>query len=84
MRRYPSAEELLGPVLALVVVGVVGSMSFVDAALEIEFRGALVSVAIVVGSSTNAHSCDNRTQSPQSPRVLWSPVETHERPDRHN
>ena len=48
MRRHPSVEELLGPVLALVVVGVVGSMSFVDAALEIEFRGALVSVAIVV------------------------------------
>ncbi len=40
--------ELLGPVLVLVVVGVVGSMGFVDPALENEFRGALVSVAMVV------------------------------------
>ena len=47
MSRFNSAE-LLGPVLLLVLVGIVGSMGFVDPALEIEFRGALVSVAIVV------------------------------------
>lgn len=40
--------ELIGPVLVLVVVGAIGSMGFVDPALEVEFRGALVSVAIVV------------------------------------
>ena len=40
--------ELIGPVLVLVIVGAIGSMGFVDPALEVEFRGALVSVAIVV------------------------------------
>jgi len=48
VRRYLDLAELLGPVLVLVLVGVVGSMGFVDPALEIEFRGALVSVAMVV------------------------------------
>ena len=48
MRRVTELAQLLGPVLVLVLVGVVGSMSFVDAALANEFRGALVSVAIVV------------------------------------
>jgi branched-chain amino acid transport system permease protein len=40
--------ELLGPVGVLAGVGFVGSMGFVDPDLEIEFRGALVSVAVVV------------------------------------
>jgi branched-chain amino acid transport system permease protein len=40
--------EVLGPVLVLTAVGIVGSMGFVDPALEVEFRSALVSVAIVV------------------------------------
>ena len=40
--------EVLGPVLVLSVVGIIGSMGFVDPALEVEFRSALVSVAIVV------------------------------------
>ena len=48
MRRYSGLAELVGPVVVLALVGIVGSMSFVDAALENEFRGALVSVAIVV------------------------------------
>ena len=48
MRRVMEFVQLLGPVLVLVLVGLVGSMSFVDAALANEFRGALVSVAIVV------------------------------------
>ena len=41
-------EELIGPVVLLALVGVVGSMGFVDPDVENEFRGALVSVAIVV------------------------------------
>jgi branched-chain amino acid transport system permease protein len=40
--------QVLGPVLLLTAVGIVGSMGFVDPALEVEFRSALVSVAIVV------------------------------------
>ncbi len=48
MRRVTELVQLLGPVVVLVLVGLVGSMSFVDAALANEFRGALVSVAIVV------------------------------------
>ena len=40
--------EVLGPVLVLTAVGIVGSLGFVDPALEVEFRSALVSVAIVV------------------------------------
>jgi branched-chain amino acid transport system permease protein len=40
--------ELIGPVLALALAGIVGSTGFVDPALENEFKGALVSVAIVV------------------------------------
>ena len=48
MRRVAQLVQLLGPVAVLVLVGIVGSMSFVDAALANEFRGALVSVAIVV------------------------------------
>jgi branched-chain amino acid transport system permease protein len=48
MRRVTELVQLLGPVLVLVLVGVVGSLSFVDAALANELRGALVSVAIVV------------------------------------
>ncbi|CAN5217599.1 hypothetical protein BH09ACT13_BH09ACT13_15690 [soil metagenome] len=47
MRRGDNFMELLGPVALLVVVGIVGSLGFVDPDLEIEFRGALVSVAIV-------------------------------------
>jgi branched-chain amino acid transport system permease protein len=43
-----SLIEVLGPVLVLVAVGIVGSMSFVDPALEVEFRSALVAVAMVV------------------------------------
>jgi branched-chain amino acid transport system permease protein len=48
MRRTANLVELLGPVGVLVVVGVVGGLSFVDPDLEVEFRSALVSVAIVV------------------------------------
>ena len=48
MRRITEVVELLCPVAVLVLVGIVGSMGFVDPALAIEFRGALVSVAIVV------------------------------------
>ncbi|MGH3136761.1 MAG: branched-chain amino acid ABC transporter permease [Gaiellaceae bacterium] len=48
MKRHLDFAELLGPILVLAVVGIVGSRGFIDAALEIEFRGALVSVAIVV------------------------------------
>ncbi|HEU5263327.1 MAG TPA: branched-chain amino acid ABC transporter permease [Gaiellaceae bacterium] len=40
--------QVLGPALVLAAVGIVGSMGFVDPALEVEFRSALVSVAIVV------------------------------------
>ena len=40
--------ELIGPVIVLAVVGIVGSMGFVDPDLENELRGALVSVSIVV------------------------------------
>jgi len=47
LRRIADVFELLGIVAVLVVVGLVGSMGFVDPDLEIEFRGALVSVAIV-------------------------------------
>jgi len=39
--------ELIGPVLALALAGIVGSTGFVDPALENEFKGALVSVANV-------------------------------------
>jgi len=48
MRRAAGTMELLGPIAVLVLVGIVGGMGFVDPDLEIEFRGALVSVAIVV------------------------------------
>ena len=48
MRRRSDLVELAGPVVVLALVGVVGAMGFVDAALEVEFRSALVSVAIVV------------------------------------
>jgi len=48
MRRATELVQLLGPVVVLVLVGIVGSMSFVDADLANELRGALVSVAIVV------------------------------------
>jgi branched-chain amino acid transport system permease protein len=46
--RHLGLVELLGPVVVLALVGAIGSMGFVDPALENEFRGALVSVAIVV------------------------------------
>ena len=46
MRRINTAVQLLGPVVVLVLVGVVGS--FMDRAREIEFREALVAAAIVV------------------------------------
>jgi branched-chain amino acid transport system permease protein len=48
MTRFAGVVELLGPVGVLVLVGLVGSLGFVDPDLEIEFLGALVSVAIVV------------------------------------
>lgn len=46
MRRLDPLVQLVGPVLVLVVVGVVGT--FMDRAREIEFKNALVAVAIVV------------------------------------
>jgi len=46
VRRLDAPVQLLGPVLTLVLVGIVGS--FMDRAREIEFRNALVAVAIVV------------------------------------
>jgi branched-chain amino acid transport system permease protein len=48
MRRGAELAQLLGPVGLLVVVGIVGGLGFVDPDLEVEFRSALVSVAIVV------------------------------------
>jgi branched-chain amino acid transport system permease protein len=48
MRILDDLLELAGPIVLLVLVGVLGGMSFVDPGREIEFRGALVSVAIVV------------------------------------
>jgi branched-chain amino acid transport system permease protein len=48
MRLSEPLFELAAPVALIGLVGLVGSMSFVDADREIEFRGALVSVAIVV------------------------------------
>lgn len=48
MIRRRDLAEVLGPVTVLALVGVVGSMGFVDPALEVEFRSALVSVAMVV------------------------------------
>ena len=48
MRRLGDLPVVLGPVALLALVGVVGGMGFVDADLEVEFRNALVSVAIVV------------------------------------
>jgi branched-chain amino acid transport system permease protein len=48
MTKVGHPVELAGPVVLLVLVGVLGSMSFVDPGREIEFRTALVSVAIVV------------------------------------
>lgn len=48
MRRLTAPVQLLGPIVVLVLVGIVGSMSFVKADLANELRGALVSVAIVV------------------------------------
>ena len=51
MRRFENFVELLGPVAVLVIVGLIGGMSFVDPDLAIEFRGALVAVAIVVSLS---------------------------------
>jgi branched-chain amino acid transport system permease protein len=41
-------DELAGPVVLLALVGLLGGMSFVDPGREVEFRSALVSVAIVV------------------------------------
>jgi len=46
--RITSPLELLGPVVVVVLVGVVGGLGFVDPDLEVEFRAALVSVAVVV------------------------------------
>lgn len=48
MRRVADLVELGGPVALLVTVGVIGGMSFVTPDREVEFRSALVSVAIVV------------------------------------
>jgi branched-chain amino acid transport system permease protein len=48
MRRPSDVVVLAGPVVLLVLVGIAGGLSFVDPAREIEFRNALVSVAIVV------------------------------------
>jgi branched-chain amino acid transport system permease protein len=48
MRPGANLVQLLGPVGVLVLVGVVGGLGFVDPDLEVEFRSALVSVAIVV------------------------------------
>ena len=48
MRAVHDLEELSGPVLLLVLVGALGGMGFVSADREVEFRSALVSVAIVV------------------------------------
>lgn len=48
MRRSSDVVELAGPIVALVLVGIVGGLSFVDPTREVEFRRALVSVAIVV------------------------------------
>jgi branched-chain amino acid transport system permease protein len=46
-RRANDFAELIGPVSLLVLVGVVGSLGFVDPDLEVEFLSALISVAIV-------------------------------------
>ena len=48
MRVSENLVELAGPVVLLALVGILGGMSFVSADREVEFRGALVSVAIVV------------------------------------
>ncbi len=48
MRRVADLVELGGPIALLVTVGVIGGMSFVTPDREVEFRSALVSVAIVV------------------------------------
>jgi branched-chain amino acid transport system permease protein len=48
MRRLGKLVELLGPVAVLVVVGIVGSLSFVSPDRQSEILSAIVSVAIVV------------------------------------
>ena len=48
MRRVADLAELGGPIAVLVVVGLIGGMSFITPDREVEFRSALVSVAIVV------------------------------------
>src|SRR5207237_6337442 len=48
VRRTEGLAALLGPVAVLVLVGLVGSLSFVAPDREVEFLRALVSVAIVV------------------------------------
>jgi branched-chain amino acid transport system permease protein len=48
MRTVDDVLQLAGPVALLALVGILGGMSFIDADREVEFRGALVSVAIVV------------------------------------
>ena len=48
MTRLEDLGQLAGPVLLLALVGILGGMSFVNADREVEFRSALVSVAIVV------------------------------------
>jgi branched-chain amino acid transport system permease protein len=48
MSRVDGVVQLAGPVVLLVLVGIIGGMSSVGPDREIEFRSALVSVAIVV------------------------------------
>jgi branched-chain amino acid transport system permease protein len=48
VKRVADLEVLLGPVVVLVVVGIVGSLSFVSPDREVEILRALVSVAVVV------------------------------------
>jgi branched-chain amino acid transport system permease protein len=48
MTRLEDLGQLAGPVLLLALVGILGGMSFVSTDREVEFRSALVSVAIVV------------------------------------
>ncbi len=48
MRTVDDVLQLAGPVALLALVGILGGMSFINADREVEFRSALVSVAIVV------------------------------------
>jgi branched-chain amino acid transport system permease protein len=48
MRRTRDLVELCGPLVVLVLVGIVGGLSFVSPDRQVEFLRALVSVAIVV------------------------------------